>query len=300
MSENEELNTLCANCGIAEIDDIKLKNCDGCDLVRYCSDECREGNKSQHEEECKKRAAELRDELLFKQPVGSHLGDCPICLIPLPPGRKKSAVHNCCSKIICHGCRYANQKREEEMKVQITCPFCREPVPGTDEEAHRQRMKRVEANDPVAMCQEGNNEQNKGNYGRAFEYFTKAAELGNARGHYGLSFLYDSGQGVEMDKGKVIHHLEEAAIAGHPHARYALGCEELKNENYDRALKHWFVAATQGDDESIKRLMHAFREGVDIKDVLDIALRAHKAAADATMSPQREAAQKYYQQTGVI
>ena len=32
----------------------------------------------QCEEECEKSAAELHDEMLFKQPEGSHLGDCPI------------------------------------------------------------------------------------------------------------------------------------------------------------------------------------------------------------------------------
>ena len=38
----------------------KLKECDDCDLVRYCSDECqKKTHKSQHEEACKKRAAEL-------------------------------------------------------------------------------------------------------------------------------------------------------------------------------------------------------------------------------------------------
>ena len=62
----------CAACGIAEIDDIKLKECDGCDLVKYCGDECRRDHKLVHEEECKKRAAELRDELLFKQPESTH------------------------------------------------------------------------------------------------------------------------------------------------------------------------------------------------------------------------------------
>ena len=76
----------CACCGIAEIDDIKLmKDCDDCDLVKYCSGECKGNHKSEHEEECKKRAAELRDELLFKQPEGNHWGDCPsaVCLCRL-------------------------------------------------------------------------------------------------------------------------------------------------------------------------------------------------------------------------
>ncbi len=78
------IKSCCACCGIAEVDDIKLTECDGCDLVKYCSDECQIEHKPQHEQTCKKRAAELRDELLFKQPESTHLGDCPICCLPLP------------------------------------------------------------------------------------------------------------------------------------------------------------------------------------------------------------------------
>ena len=70
--ENEALDTsCCASCGVVEIDDIKLVPCDDCDLVKYCSDECRNNHKSEHKEACKKRAAELREELLFKQPEDS-------------------------------------------------------------------------------------------------------------------------------------------------------------------------------------------------------------------------------------
>ena len=43
---------VCANCGIAEVDDIELEECDGCDLVKYCSDKCREEHREQHDEEC--------------------------------------------------------------------------------------------------------------------------------------------------------------------------------------------------------------------------------------------------------
>ena len=73
----------CASCGAAEVDDIKLKECNGCHLVKYCSDECQRDHKPQHKRACKKRAAEIRDELLFKQPESNHLGDCPICCLPL-------------------------------------------------------------------------------------------------------------------------------------------------------------------------------------------------------------------------
>ena len=47
----------CANCGIKEIDDIKLKSCTKCDLVEYCSDECRQQHEEQHAAECRLRAA---------------------------------------------------------------------------------------------------------------------------------------------------------------------------------------------------------------------------------------------------
>ena len=82
----------CASCGIAEIDHVKLVPCDGCDLVRYCSDDCRENHKLEHREECKKRVAVLLDEILFKQPECSYLGDCPICCLPLPIDMTKSSM----------------------------------------------------------------------------------------------------------------------------------------------------------------------------------------------------------------
>ena len=63
----------CASCGIAGVDDIKLKECDACDLVHYCSDNCKQEHGPRHEQLCKERAAELREELLFRQPESTHL-----------------------------------------------------------------------------------------------------------------------------------------------------------------------------------------------------------------------------------
>lgn len=74
----------CASCGTAAAaHDIQLKKCAACHLVRYCSVSCQRDHRPQHKRECKKRAAELRDELLLKQPESSYLGDCPICCLPL-------------------------------------------------------------------------------------------------------------------------------------------------------------------------------------------------------------------------
>ena len=68
-SENETMQR-CASCGTvgSDDDDIILKNCTACHLVKYCSVKCQKEHRSQHKIACRKRAAELRDELLFKQP----------------------------------------------------------------------------------------------------------------------------------------------------------------------------------------------------------------------------------------
>ncbi len=77
-------NVVCASCGIAALDNMKLEDCDGCDLVKYCSDKCREDHREQHAGDCKRRAKELHDRKLFTQPDSTHLGECPICFLPLP------------------------------------------------------------------------------------------------------------------------------------------------------------------------------------------------------------------------
>ena len=182
--EEEAELSCCASCGIAEIDDVKLMSCDDCDLVKYCSVNCQRDHISRHLPACKKRAAESRDELLFKQPEGSCYGDCPICSLPMPLDVLKTTMYDCCSKVICKGCEYANDKREIEMRLPQSCPFCRQALPDTDEEADKLMMKRVEANDLNAMWQQGQLLYNKGEYIRAFENFTEAATLGDAEAHY--------------------------------------------------------------------------------------------------------------------
>ena len=282
---------MCAFCGVPGVDEIQLKECDECDLVRYCSDECQRDHKQFHVEACEKRAAELREELLFKQPESSHLGDCPICCLPLSIDPQKSTFKSCCSNVICTGCNDANQIRERKARLQHTCPFCRERPPSSSEEYHKRRMKRVEMNDPVALCHEGIEQKGKGNYIKAFEYFTKAAELGNVEAHFMLSDSY-LGNGVEKDMEKVMHHLEEAAIGGHPDARCNLGCHVGNNGDYARAVKHWIIAANLGENYALVNLKQWYKCGIVSKEDFAAALRAHKAAVDATKSPQREAAER--------
>ncbi len=291
---NEEEEPRCASCGITQGDHIKLMKCTACKLARYCSIACQKEHWPKHKRQCKKRAAELRDELLFTQPESTHYGDCPICCLPLPLGLQNSTMSDCCSKSICNGCNYANQMREHKQRLRQSCLFCREPAPSTDEERHKQRMKRIEANNPAAFCREGTEQYIEGEYNKAFDYYKKASELGDLEAHFKLAGLYQLGHGVEKDMGKSMYHLEEAAIGGHSHARHGIGLNEMGKGNAKRAVKHFIIAAAQGNDDSIKMLTRAFKDGDLSKEDLTSALRAHKAAVDATKSPQREAAEEWY------
>ncbi|KAK1737703.1 zf-MYND and TPR domain-containing protein [Skeletonema marinoi] len=267
----------CASCGIAEVDDIKLTTCDAnYKLVRYCSDACQRDHRPQHKEECKKRVAELRDELLFVQPESNHLGDCPICFLPLAIDGSKRVMMSCCSK--------------QNPSLKRKCPFCRHPVPTTNAESDANRMKRVEVNDPVAMRQMGIRRYSEGDYGSAFEYLTKAAQMGDVEAHDYLSLMYWKGTGVEKDEEKGNYHAEEAAIAGHPEARFNLGSIEWNNGSKERAVKHFVIAANLGDDKSVEILKMGHLRGLVSKEDFAAALRAHQAAVDATKSPGRDAA----------
>eukprot|EP00986_Skeletonema_menzelii_P015044 scaffold10944_cov132-Skeletonema_menzelii.AAC.2 len=290
VKEDGDTMLLCASCGIAGGDDINLKKCTACHLVKYCSVKCQRDHRPQHKRACKKRAVEIHDEILFKQPESSHRGDCPICCLPLSMDPSESIFMTCCSKYICDGCDIANIKREHEGKLQHSCPFCRKAAPKTDEECIEELMKRVEANDPLAMCFMGTERCNEGDYKSAFEYWTKAAALGDVQAHFHLSTLYYDGQGVEKDEKKELHHLEEAAIGGSPHARHNLGCLEGRLGRMDRAAKHWIIAAKLGCDESLESVKDLYKNGYVSREDFAAALRGHQAAVDATKSPQREAA----------
>ena len=284
----------CASCGIAGGDDVKLKDCSACKLVKYCGIECQKEHRPKHKKECKKRAAELRDELLFKQPESSHNGDCPICLVPLPLDEGETALTRCCCKVICFGCQYGHQKRELEEGLETKCPFCRSEYSSGEANIHLTNltMRRAEANDLVALHEIGKLSADEGNFDHALECFTKAVAIGNYVGaHYQLSKMYRFGHGVEKNEKKEVYHLEEAAIGGDAIARNNLGCIEERNGRLDRAVKHWIIAANMGLDQSLENVKMAYRKGLVSKGDLASALRAHKAAVDATKSPQREEAE---------
>jgi len=297
--ESESDIICCAACSITEVDGIKLKKCNDYDLVRYCSVTCEQVHRPQHEVMCKKRAAELRDIILFRQPESSDLGDCPICLLPLSLDPSKTNLMTCCSKLICDGCAYAATIHHYEGSLQEKCPFCRHTTHIGIARGNKNIMKRIEANDPVAMSVIGLDRYEEGDYNAAVDYCTKASELGDAAAHYVLSCLYDEGKGVEKDVKKKEYHREEAAISGHPKARHNLGCIEFENCRPERAVKHWIIAAKLGFDLSLNALKECYRKGLVSKEDFAASLRGHQTAVDATKSPQRDQAEAFIRESGM-
>ena len=73
-------NSCCADSGVAG--GASLKVCKSCMLVRYCNAAaCQANHWPTHKPACKQRAAELRDEALFKVPPAKE--DCPICFLSM-------------------------------------------------------------------------------------------------------------------------------------------------------------------------------------------------------------------------
>ena len=291
MSTTDDNKPKCAACGKGGDD---LKTCNGCKLVKYCDATCQKAHHPMHKKECKKRAAELRDEALFKEPPPR--GECPICMLPLPPYNEALTYKSCCGKELCKGCSHAANAVDDRM----LCPYCRTPAPESDGEYIERLKKRVAAGDAAAMRNLGCFYRD-GEYGlrrntaKAMKLFLRAGELGYAEAHYNIGYAYYQGPGVERNMKKSLYYFELAAMGGDVFARHNLGCLEVEAGNVDRAMKHFLISAGAGDDESLKVIRQAFFDGDDVtKEDFEKALRAHQASKDEMKSEQREAAARFY------
>ena len=287
MSSSSDDNSMpkCAACGKGGDG---LKTCNACKLVKYCNATCKKKHRSKHKKKCQRRAAEIFDEALFRQPQERE--ECPICMLPLP---KKTEVkyQPCCGKTLCDGCIYAAYKADRRQ----LCPFCRTPETSLEEEALGRLKKRVGAGDAKAIRNLGCLYDSGAmgvpqDYEKAVELWMQAGELGCDESYFNIAVSYDKGEGVERDEKKERYYLELAAMKGHMLARYNLGCMEMEAGNINRAVKHWMISAGAGDDNSLEAIRQFFLHGGATKDDFEKALHAHQEAKDEMKSDQRETA----------
>ena len=284
----------CANCGKHGSDVVKLKGCTACRLVKYCGVDCQRAHRKQHKKDCRKRAEELKDELLYSQGLERPGGDfCPICTLPIhQPLGDHSIFVVCCMKRICDGCNIAAKKRGME-----DCPFCRTPYPKDDADALAMIQARVSKKDPDAidfLAQQYCN----GNIGlqkdmlKAIELWTEAAELGSIRAIFYLGRSHETGKGVRQDMAKAVEFYAKAAMQGCVEARHNLGCYELRKGNNDRAMRHWLISAKMGLQDSVEMIKQFFTEGIATKEQYAEALKGYQEAVEETKSHDRDEAKK--------
>jgi len=290
---NNDVNvSVCANCGKKGSDVNNI--CNKCKQVKYCNAACKKKHRSKHKKHCERRVAELHDIELFKQPPPDD--DCPICFLRLPSHESGNRYQSCCGKRICCGCIHApvydNQGNEVADKK---CPFCRTPTPATVKEVIKRMMKRVEADDPITTYDLGNNYRD-GLYGfpqdhtKALELWLKAAKLGCTDACVSIGFAYNYGRGIDIDKEKAKHYYELAAMRGNANARHNLGNKEANTGNYNRAVKHYMIAVSSGDADSLKWIKEMYLKGHATKDDYMKALQLYQEYLSEIKSVQRDEA----------
>jgi len=245
----------CALCGSPGNDDGKLLRCANCHIARYCGKACQREHWKVHKRICKRRTAELKDEQLFKQPMSNHLGDCPICYLPIPVRESRQdplsySLYTCCMTMVCNGCIYFKNEYDLNRRLTPSCPFCRALLSNSEEKMIEDVEKRAADGSPLAIWRLGRLKIHDGDVAGALDCWHKAAKLGSVAAHYELSIAYN----VRLEGHVVVHnnrerfqyHSEQAAMGGHPVARYNLGLNEMLDGNTDRALRHLTIAARQG------------------------------------------------------
>ena len=181
--------SVCANCGKEGSDNV-MNTCNKCKQVKYCNAACKKKHRSKHKKQCERRAAELHDIELFKQPPQFE-EECPICFTQLPYLVTGTKYMYCCGKVICLGCAespvYDNQGNKVDNKI---CPFCRTPWHNSNKELIIRMDKRVEAGDAYAIYNLGWKYREGSNgfpqdYNKALELYHRAADLGYSRAYNG-------------------------------------------------------------------------------------------------------------------
>ena len=269
-------------------------------MVKYCSRDCQVAHRPQHKKSCKKRAAELLDEELFKDPPERY--ECPICMLPLPYDTNQSIFNECCGKLVCRGCHHAQIKADIRNGKQRgafgACAFCRVPVPETDEEIVDRLKRGVKRNDARSMLQLGGSYRDGCNglqkdLTRAMELYLEAGKLGCADAYHSAGNLCRTGSGVEKDMKKAKHYFELGAIGGCIQARYQLACFEGMAGRDERGFKHLLICAKAGHKISMDRVKTGLELGFVTDDEYAEAQRAFQKHNDDARSAMRDEALVY-------
>ncbi|KAL7550403.1 hypothetical protein ACHAWF_013646 [Thalassiosira exigua] len=237
------------------------------------------------------------DEALFETPA-PPAEECPICMHPIDTsssalGQGLLCYKLCCGKTVCAACE--KELILEAESDMYPCAFCRVLNPKSGEERVEMARKRIheydDANAIYILARyywfgiHGVEKDEKKGTRLYFEAYLKgyrgaAVDIGHA---------YFLGKGVYRNHGLSMKWYTLAAVEGWVFARSILGRMERNAGNICRAMKHLLMAASAGDDESLKEVMQDYKAGHVKKDDLEKALRAHHQARNDMNNDRRDA-----------
>lgn len=237
-------------------------------------------------EALRRKAHQLR---LFGEP--RPLAECPLCMNAMPFDNKKRRYFMCCGKTICMSCHSraveAEAKRIRSFNVDLPCPFCRcaewQETDLDEETVLSERIERSELNgcfDHQAAFELGSYHYNHTySHPGVLKWWKKAAEHGNELAAYELGLVFTGSERAKFtarEQAKLgKSYMEEAAIAGHPEARYWLGQHEA---NPELALRHFILAARYGCKKSLGFVVMAYEREAVSKEDLEKILQDHQDA----------------------
>jgi TPR repeat protein len=199
--------------------------------------------------------------------------------------------------MICAGCCHEHELHSNGRIP--TCPICRARQPPPKEYV-KMLEKWADANDANAVNLLGMKYLN-GDYDssikkdtvKALTFLQRAADLGSAPACRSLGVMYEIGHGVIKDEAKSKQYYEKCAMAGDVVARFNLGCIDANAGNFDRAIKHWLIAASFGDIGAVNNIKNEMIKGHATNDQYAQALHQYQVPLDEVKSDQRDKAAAY-------
>ncbi len=99
---------------------------------------------------------------------------------------------------------------------------------------------------------------------KAFEFYMKAAELGDVEGEFQVAVAYSYGNGVRKNKKREVLWLRKAATQGHPGASSVLASIFADKDDIAEAAKWYRKAAESGNGDAQYQLARLYEQGVGV------------------------------------
>lgn len=238
----------------------------------------------------------ISDNDLFKDPPPQE--ECPICFLPIPCHPSVFGVAKeyqlCCGKMACSACMDF---------YRVKCPFCTTPPVHLGKELLERCKTRIDILDErafveLAFVYRDGKWGLTSDYKHSLDLLYQAAELAlfsvdkplfeSSTAHFSIANAYLHGIGVEKNTRKSTYYWKLAAMGGHELARYNLGVRAELDDNLNRAMKHYMIAAKAGYNDALAKVGKGHKAGYVSKDDYVSTLRAFKVSRDNMSSNQRE------------